>query len=94
MQELHDQLQPHLQRMVKAGVPGIDIIHGELKNLMLIAETEYNELITEEQEDDFSDAMLSMDRTRAEGRMDALTELYKLTYDISIAVALKEAGEE
>ena len=31
-------LPPHLQRMVNAGVSGLDIMHGELKNLMLIAE--------------------------------------------------------
>ena len=38
------QLAPHLQRMVDAGVSGTDILHGELKNLMLIAETEYLKL--------------------------------------------------
>jgi hypothetical protein len=31
-------LPPHLQRLVNAGVSGLDIMHGELKNLMLIAE--------------------------------------------------------
>ena len=31
-------LPPHLQRMVNADVSGLDIMHGELKNLMLIAE--------------------------------------------------------
>jgi hypothetical protein len=79
--------------MVNAGVSGIDILHGELKNLMLMAETEYNELVKQEEEDDYSDAMLSMDRTRAEGAMDAYTHLYKLTYDISFAISAKEAGE-
>ena len=34
------ELPPHLQRMVDAGVTGLDIMHGELKNLMLIAEQE------------------------------------------------------
>lgn len=93
MQESSDKLEPHLQRMVDAGLTGIDIMHGELKNLMLIAEQEYNDLVTEEEADDYSDAMLSMDRTRAEGRMDALTELYKMTYDISFAISAREAGE-
>lgn len=93
MQESANILDSHLQRMVNAGVSGIDIMHGELKNLMLIAEQEYDELVKEEEADDYSDAMLSMDRTRAEGRMDALTELYKLTYDISFAISAKEAGE-
>lgn len=80
-------LPPHLQRMVNAKVSGLDIMHGELKNLMLIAEQELTEISTEEEEDDYSDAMLSMDRTRAEGRLDALTELYQLTYQLSFAIA-------
>jgi hypothetical protein len=75
--------------MVDAGVSGLDIMHGELKNLMLIAEQEFTEIATEEEEDDYSDAMLSMDRTRAEGRLDALAELYKLTYDLSFAIGEK-----
>jgi hypothetical protein len=77
---------PHLQRMVNAGVTGLDIMHGELKNLMLIAEQEFTDISTEEEEGDYSDAMLSMDRTRAEGRLDALTELYQLTYQLSFAI--------
>ena len=79
-------LPPHLQRMVNAGVTGLDIMHGELKNLMLIAEQEFTDISTEEEEGDYSDAMLSMDRTRAEGRLDALTELYQLTYQLSFAI--------
>jgi hypothetical protein len=86
-------IEPHLQRMVDAGVSGLDIMHGELKNLMLMAEQEYNSLVQEEEADDYSDAMLSMDRTRAEGFMDAYTHLYKLTYDLSFAISAKEAGE-
>ena len=81
------QLAPHLQRMVDAGLSGTDILHGELKNLMLIAETEYLEIEKEEREDDYSDAMLSMDRTRAEGRLDALSEVYALTYQLAFAIS-------
>jgi hypothetical protein len=83
-------LPPHLQRMVNAGVSGLDIMHGELKNLMLIAEQEFTEISTEEEEGDYSDAMLSMDRTRAEGVLDTLASLYKLTYDLSFAIDEKE----
>jgi hypothetical protein len=86
-------LEPHLQRMVNAGVSGLDIMHGELKNLMLIAEQEFNQIATEEEEDDYSDAMLSMERTEAQGRLDAYTQLYKLTYDLSFAIADREAGK-
>ena len=80
-------LEPHLQRMVDAGVSGTDILHGELKNLMLIAEQEFTEISTEEEEGDYSDAMLSMERTRAEGKLDALVEVYNLTYALSFAIA-------
>jgi len=80
-------LDPRLQLAVKMGVSGTDILHGELKNLMLQAETEYIEIETEEREGGYSDAMLSMDRTRAEGRLDALVEVYNLTYALSFAIA-------
>ena len=82
-------LPPHLQRMVNAGCTGLDIMHGELKNLMLIAEQEYEELVTEEKDGDYGDAMLSMQRTEASGRIDALAELYKLTYDLSFAIGAR-----
>ena len=83
-------LPPHLQRLINYDINGLDIMHGELKNLMLIAEQEFQEISKEEEESDFSDAMISMDRTRAEGRLDTLVELYKLTYDLSFAIKEKE----
>jgi hypothetical protein len=81
------QLEPRLQKLVDLGESGTDILHGELKNLMLEAETEYLEIEKEEREGDYSDAMLSMDRTRAEGRLDALCEVYALTYQLSFAIS-------
>ena len=87
MQESADILQPHLQRMVDIGVSGIDIIHGELKNLMLIAEAEYLQAEQIEIDNDYSDAMESMERKYAEGYLDALCYLYRKTYDISFALA-------
>lgn len=78
------ELPPHLQRMVDAGVTGLDIMHGELKNLMLIAEQELTEAI--EREEETEEAMDSMDRTNAEGRLDMLVELYQLTYQLSFAI--------
>jgi hypothetical protein len=89
MNESADKLEPHLQRMVDAGVSGLDIMHGELKNLMLIAENELSQ--AQAIEDESEEAMDSMERTRAEGRLDALVELYKYTYDISFAIADREA---
>lgn len=80
-------LPPHLQRLVNAGVTGLDIMHGELKNLMLMAEQELAE--AQAREDETEEAMDSMERTYAEGVLDTLTSLYKLTYDISFAIGEK-----
>lgn len=93
MQEQADKLEPHLQRLVDAGVSGIDIMHGELKLRMLEAQAEFEDCQRIEEENDYSDAMESMDRKYAEGLLDAYTAIYKDTYDISFAIAAKEAGE-
>ena len=81
-------LPPHLQRMVNAGVSGLDIMHGELKNLMLIAEQELAEAI--EVEEESGEAMDSMQRTEATGRLDNLVELYQLTYQLSFAIGARD----
>ncbi len=81
-------LPPHLQRMVNYGVSGLDIMHGELKNLMLIAEQQLASAIETEEESE--EAMDSMDRTRCEGTLDTLVELYNLTYQLSFAIGAKE----
>ena len=80
-------LPPHLQRMVNAGVTGLDIMHGELKNLMLIAEQQLAE--AQAIEDETEEAMDSMERTEAQGRLEALVELYQLTYQLSFAIGEK-----
>jgi len=85
----HTELQPHLQRMVDAGVSGLDIMHGELKNLMLIAEQDLADAL--EQEEKSEEAMDSMVRTECEGRLDTLVSLYQLTYDLSFAIGDKNA---
>ena len=80
-------LPPHLQRMVNAGVSGLDIMHGELKNLMYIAEQDLAE--AQAREDETEEAIDSMERTYAEGYLEALANLYKLTYDLSFAIGEK-----
>ena len=80
-------LPPHLQRLVNAGVSGLDIMHGELKNLMLIAEQELADAI--EREEESEEAMDSMVRTECEGRLDMLVELYQLTYQLSFAIGAR-----
>jgi hypothetical protein len=81
-------LPPHLQRLVNAGVNGLDIMHGELKNLMLIAEEQL--AWAQSIENETEEAMDSMARTEAEGRLDTLVELYKLTYDLSFAIGARD----
>jgi hypothetical protein len=83
-----DELPSHLQRLVDAGVNGLDIMHGELKNLMLIAEEQLSWAIDIEKETE--EAMDSMSRTECEGRLDTLVELYKLTYDLSFAIGARD----
>ena len=84
MQPITTELEPHLQKQVDLGSSGLDIIHGHLKVLMLDAENELEEAQRIEEENDYSDAMQSMERTYAEGYLEALTELYCLTYNLSI----------
>jgi hypothetical protein len=81
-------LPPHLQRMVNAGVSGLDILHGELKNLMLMAEEDLKDAL--EQEEKSEEAMDSMVRTECEGRLDALVALYELTYQLSFAIGARD----
>ena len=85
-------LPPHLQKLVNAGVTGLDIMHGELKNLMLIAEQELAD--AQAIEDETEEAMDSMDRTRCEGVLDTLVELYNLTYQLSFAIGIREENKK
>ena len=89
MIEQATKLPEHLQTLVDAGVPGVDIMHGQLKLDMLEAEGQW--LASQAEEDDTGDAMDSMDRMYNEGFMDALTYCYKLTYDLSFAIGVKNA---
>jgi hypothetical protein len=61
---------------------------------MLDAEQALSEAKEIEEANDYSDAMESMERTYAEGYLDALTELYALTYNLSIDRAQLERANE
>ena len=80
-------LLPHLQRMVNAGVSGLEIMHGELKNLMLIAEQNWESAKNgdplEEDEYDESDSY-------HQGYLDALVSVYNLTYQLSFAIGAQD----
>jgi hypothetical protein len=79
-------LPPHMQRMINLGMDGADIMHGELKVLMVEAEEQLGLAI--EQEEQTEEAMDSMERRYWEGMLEAYSVMYELTY--SIAFAQKE----
>ena len=95
IEEYTEKLDPHLQRLVDAGVNGLDIMHGHLKILMLEADAQLEEAQRIEEENDYDDAMESMERKYYEGVSDAYAQLYKLTYDLSFAIAgMRSPNEE
>jgi hypothetical protein len=87
MRDLDYEFSPRLQKLVDLGETGLDIMHGELKNLMLISEQNFQSAQNgdplDADEYDESDSYHN-------GRLDALTEVYQLTYDLSFAISDKE----
>jgi hypothetical protein len=81
------QLEPRLQKLIDLGESGTDILHGELKNLMYKAEQEFLEAQRIEEENDYDDAMESMERKYWEGQCDALSHVYGLTYALAFAIS-------
>lgn len=89
-----NELDPRLQLAVDMRISGLDIMHGELKVLLLEAERELEEAQQIEEDNDYSDAMQSMERKYWEGQVDALAYLYGLTYQLSFAIMDKEKEQE
>jgi hypothetical protein len=81
------ELEPRLQKLIDLGESGTDILHGELKNLMYQAEQELIEAQRIEEDNDYSDAMESMERKYWEGQCDALSHVYGLTYALAFAIS-------
>ena len=52
-----------------------------LEQVIDSAWNDFSQIAKEEEEDDYSDAMLSMERTRAEGFAEGLATAYNLVYD-------------
>jgi hypothetical protein len=69
---MNTTLDPRLQKLVDLGESGTDILHGELKNLMYDTE----QLLDGDNDDRF-----------LEGRLDALVEVYALTYQLAFAIS-------
>jgi hypothetical protein len=92
MQPISTELEPYLQNQVEAGSSGLDIIHGHLKTLMLEAEEQF--YLSQQREEESGEAMDSMERRYWEGVLDSLGDIYALTYQLSFAIAAKEAANE
>jgi hypothetical protein len=84
------ELEPHIQKQVEAGSNGLDIIHGQLKILMVDAEHQLE--LAQAEEDMSGEAMDSMERKYWEGVLDAYGDLYSLTYALLFAIMDKEAN--
>lgn len=87
------ELEPRLQKLIDLGESGTDILHGELKNLMYEAEQELIEAQRIEEENDYSDAMESMERKYWEGQCDALSHVYGLTYALAFAISERRSKQ-
>lgn len=81
-------IHPRLQKLVDLGESGTDILHGELKNMMYECEKilvplleNSNELGSDEEYDD------TVERLYNSGYMDALTNVYALTYQLAFAIS-------
>ena len=85
-------LPDYLKNAINAGATGLDVMHGHLKTLMLEAEQQLE--LAQAAEDMSGEAMDSMQRRYWEGVLDALGDVYGLTYQLSFAVADREATNE
>ncbi len=83
----NDKLEPRLQKLVDMGESGTDILHGELKNMMYECEKVLVPLLQNSNElgsdEDYED---TVERLYNEGYMDALTEVYQMTYNLAFAI--------
>jgi hypothetical protein len=70
------KLEPRLQKLVDLGESGTDIMHGHLKNLMYDTEQEMSNPGIDQE-------ILSY----LNGKLDALTEIYTMTYNLAFAIS-------
>jgi hypothetical protein len=89
MKDLDYEFSPRLQKLVDLGESGLDILHGELKNLML--EAEKNMILAQNDEPLAEDEYDQSDEYHY-GYLDALTVIYKLTYDLSFAIGARNGN--
>ncbi len=77
MRDIITEFPPHLQKLVDLGESGTNIMHGHLKSLMYECELELANL---------SETQDVPDYKYYSGRMDTLTEIYVLTYNLAFAI--------
>jgi hypothetical protein len=82
------ELEEHIQKAVDHNVPPLDIMHGELKRLLVEAEEQL--ILAQEEEDRTEEAMDSMERKYWEGQCDAISNLYTLTYGLYFAISERD----
>lgn len=75
---ISDELDPRLQKLVDMGESGTDIMHGHLKNLMYECETRLL---------DISELQDNPEYKYLSGRLDALTDIYVMTYNLAFAIS-------
>jgi hypothetical protein len=74
-------IPPHLEKALEdISIPLIDLIHGHLKVAMVDTEQRLSEY-TDHDDEQWDQ---TVDRLHLEGYLEALTELYCLTYNLSI----------
>jgi len=78
----NDKLEPRLQKLVDMGESGTNILHGELKNMMYETEQALAEY-TDHENEQYDQ---TVDRLHLEGQLDALTEVYVMTYNLAFAI--------
>ncbi len=87
------ELPPRLQKQVDAGISALDIMHGELKNMMYEIEQDLNPLLENSEllgsDEEYED---TVDRLSLTGYMDALVAVYALTYLLSFAMPKEGNG--
>lgn len=77
------ELPDNLQKQVDMGISGTDILHGELKNLMYEAENQLAEY-TDHENEEYDQ---TVNRLHIEGYLDALVDVYQLTYALAFAIS-------
>jgi hypothetical protein len=82
-------LEQRLQLAVDMRISGLDILHGELKNLMYETEQALAEY-TNQDEEEYDQ---TVDRLHLEGMLDAYGHIYELTYKLSFAIMDKNNKE-